>query len=77
MAALHRRLVYSSPALDSQDTLYTGSTGGHIIALEGATGELIFDYDARAPVWTAPALRPDGSLVVADRAGRVLVLGDA
>jgi outer membrane protein assembly factor BamB len=66
--------VYSSPTLDSRGTLYSGSTVGHVLALNEA-GEGIFDYDAGAPVWTAPAIRPDGSLVVADTNGRVLLLG--
>jgi len=30
-----------------------------------------------AAVWSAPSIRPDGTLVVADRSGRVLVLGDS
>ena len=55
--------------------LYTGSTIGHVYALDSHTGRAIFDYDAGAPVWTAPAIRPDGWLVVADRNGRVIVLG--
>jgi large repetitive protein len=67
--------VYSSVALDSRSTLYTGSTLGHVYALDGSNGRLISDYDAHAPIWTAPAIRPDGSLVVADRSGRVMVLG--
>jgi hypothetical protein len=62
--------------LDATDTLYTASTVGHVFALEGATGRLIFDYDARAPIWTVPAIRPDGSLVIADRLGRVMLLGE-
>ena len=32
-------------------------------------------YDAGAAVWTAPSIRPDGTLVVGDRTGRILVLG--
>ena len=66
--------IYSSPALDADGVLYSGSTVGHVLAL-GANGQLVFDLDVGAPVWTAPAIRPDGTLVVADRTGRVLVLG--
>lgn len=53
--------------------LYTGSTVGHVYAVHTASGQPIFDYDAGAPVWTAPSLRPGGSLTVATRRGRVLV----
>jgi outer membrane protein assembly factor BamB len=68
--------VYSSPALDATDTVYTASTVGHVFALDGRSGQLIFDFDAHAPIWTAPAIRPDGSLVIADRNGRVMLLGE-
>ncbi|MBI3970933.1 MAG: hypothetical protein HY332_06560 [Chloroflexi bacterium] len=43
------------------------------MALNSTTGQPIFDYDAGAPIWTAPAIRADGSLVVADTKGRVMV----
>src|SRR6185436_7633110 len=69
--------IYNSPTLDSQGVLYTGSNVGHVVGIEATTGKQILDYDAGAPVWTAPAIRPDGSLVVADRKGRVLLLGPA
>jgi hypothetical protein len=46
-----------------------------VFGIDGATGQGVFDFDAGSAVWTAPAIRPDGSLVVADRSGRVLVLG--
>jgi outer membrane protein assembly factor BamB len=67
--------VYNSPALDSDGVLYTGSTIGTVFAIDGQTGQGIFAFDAGTAVWTAPAIRPDGSLVVADRNGKVLVLG--
>jgi len=57
--------------------LYTGSTVGHIFAIESTTGRKVFDYDAGAPIWTAPAIRPDGSLLIADRLGRVMLLGES
>jgi outer membrane protein assembly factor BamB len=83
--------IYSSPTLDSRGVLYTGSTLGHLFAVDSATGKLVFDADAATDenlpdyglpvpgpgIWTAPALRPDGSLVVANRAGRVMVFGPA
>jgi outer membrane protein assembly factor BamB len=67
--------VYNSVALDADGVVYTGSTIGHVFALDGQTGTQVFDYEAGQPVWTAPAIRPDGTLVIADRKGRVVVLG--
>jgi hypothetical protein len=37
----------------------------------------VFDYDAGRATWTAPAIRPDGSLLIADRLGRVMLLGES
>jgi hypothetical protein len=68
--------VYSSVAVGANGTVYTASTIGHVFALGGATGHVLADYDAGVPVWTAPAIRPDGTLLVADRQGRVMVLGN-
>jgi outer membrane protein assembly factor BamB len=70
--------VYSSPALDSRGTLYTGSTIGQVIAIDTASGERVAQYDNsnNVGVWTAPAIRPDGTVVVGDRQGRILVLGE-
>ena len=38
-------------------------------------GEQIWDYDAHNEVWSAPSIRPDGTLVIADRGGLIQVLG--
>jgi large repetitive protein len=67
--------IYASPALDRQGLLYVGTTIEHVYAIDTAAGEAIADYDAGQQVWSAPSVRPDGTLVVADRSGRVLVLG--
>jgi outer membrane protein assembly factor BamB len=67
--------VYSGLTLDRAGRIYTGSTIGHLYALSAATGQPVFDYDAQVfpGIWTAPAIRPDGSLAVADRRGRVML----
>src|SRR5437773_2600972 len=65
----------SAVAVDANGTVYTASTVGHVFAIDGLTGRKVLDFDTTAPVWTAPAILPDGSLVVADRTGRVMLLG--
>lgn len=67
--------IYSSVAIDAVGTVISASTLGHVFELDGASGDTLADYDANAPVWTAPAIRPDGTLIVADRGGRVMLLG--
>ena len=69
--------MYSAPALDRPGILFTGSTVGHLYALDSATGRPIFDHDAGQQLWSAPSIRPDGSLVVADRTGRIMLFGAA
>jgi outer membrane protein assembly factor BamB len=69
--------IYSSPVLDARGVLYTGSSVEHVYAIDSSSGEAVADYTAGVAVWTAPGIRPDGTLVVGDRSGRILVLGDA
>ncbi len=68
--------IYGSPALDARGTLYTGSTVGHVYSIDSASGAPLGDYDAVVAVWTAPSIRPNGTLVVADRMSKLLVLGE-
>ena len=57
--------------------LYTGSTAGHLIAIDSATGQRVFDWTDGAPVWTAPALRPDGTILIGDTRGYISLIGNA
>jgi outer membrane protein assembly factor BamB len=65
--------VFASPTLDRNGTLYVGATTGHVFALEASTGQQLSVFDTAGAVWTAPAIRPDGTLVAANRNGLVTV----
>ena len=68
--------IYSSPTLDKRGTLYTASNVGHVFGIDSHGAQKLFDwFGGGPPIWTAPAVRPDGTLVVGDRTGRVMVLG--
>jgi outer membrane protein assembly factor BamB len=67
--------IYASSVLDARGVLYTGTSIEHVYAVDTARGEQVWDYDARNEVWSAPSIRPDGTLVIADRSGLVQVLG--
>jgi outer membrane protein assembly factor BamB len=67
--------VYASSVLDSKGVLYTGTTIEHVFALDGTTGEQLWDLDVHNEVWCAPSIRPDGTLIFADRGGLVQVVG--
>jgi outer membrane protein assembly factor BamB len=69
--------VFNSPALDREGVLYTGSTAGHVFAIDSRTGEGLWDLPGptAAPIWTTPAVTRDNTLVVADANGFVRVIG--
>ena len=71
--------VYNSLTLDRNGVLFTGSTAGHLIAINSKTGERVWDYtnpDSVA-VWTAPALRSDGTILIGDTRGFIRLIGQA
>lgn len=69
--------LYGGLTLDAKGTLYTGSTVGHLFGIDASNGQWFFDYDAQAypGIWTSVAVRPDGSLALGTRQGKVLVFG--
>jgi outer membrane protein assembly factor BamB len=67
--------IYASSLLDSRGTLYTGTTIEHLYAVTSASGEQVWDLDIKNEVWCAPSIRPDGTLIFADRGGIVQVVG--
>jgi outer membrane protein assembly factor BamB len=67
--------IYASSVLDARGVLYTGTTIEHVLAVNAASGEQVWDYDAHNEVWSAPSIRPDGTIVIADRGGLIQVLG--
>jgi outer membrane protein assembly factor BamB len=67
--------IYASSVLDSRGILYTGTTIEHLYAVDSASGEQVWDLDVKNQIWCAPAIRPDGTLIFADRGGVVQVVG--
>ncbi len=67
--------IYASSVLDSKGVLYTGSSIEHLYALDGSGGEQVWDIDIKNEIWCAPSIRPDGTLIFADRGGLVQVVG--
>jgi large repetitive protein len=67
--------IYASSVVDSRGVLYTGTTIEHLYAIDSSNGEPLWDLDVHNQVWSAPSIRPDGTLVIADRGGVVQVIG--
>ncbi|MBV9547029.1 MAG: PQQ-like beta-propeller repeat protein, partial [Chloroflexi bacterium] len=68
--------IYASSVLDSRGVLYTGTTIEQVYAVDSSTGQQVWAFDARDQVWCAPSIRPDGTLVFANRAGLIEVIGN-
>jgi len=49
---------------------------GTVYVVDSANGQELWDYDVKDAIWSAPSIRPDGTLVLAHRGGLVMVLGD-
>jgi outer membrane protein assembly factor BamB len=67
--------IYASSVLDARGLLYTGTTIEHLYTLDSNSGEQLWDLDMHNEIWCAPSVRPDGTLVFADRGGIVWVVG--
>jgi outer membrane protein assembly factor BamB len=67
--------IYASSVLDSRGILYTGTTIERLYAVDSANGEEVWDLDVKNEIWCAPSIRPDGTLIFADRGGIVQVVG--
>jgi outer membrane protein assembly factor BamB len=67
--------IYASSVLDNRGVLYTGTTIEHVYATDASTSEPLWDLDVHNEVWCSPGIRPDGTLIFADRGGIVQVIG--
>jgi putative pyrroloquinoline-quinone binding quinoprotein/putative pyrroloquinoline-quinone-binding quinoprotein len=67
--------IFASPTLDRTGVLYVGATTGHVFALDSTNGDQLAVYDSGGAVWSTPAIRPDGTLVAANRKGLIFALG--
>lgn len=65
--------VASSPALGRNGAVYVGSSGPKVYALDGATGEKLWDF-ARGAVDSSPAIGENGTVYVGPSSGRVYAL---
>jgi outer membrane protein assembly factor BamB len=71
--------VYS-PAIGLDGTVYFGyyaSEAGGLVALDGATGEQLWEFPAFGGATSSPALGPDGTVFFAVAGGNVLALHGA
>ena len=56
--------VYSSPAIGSDGTIYFGSRGSKLYALNGENGVKLWEFATGGEVWSSPAIGSDGTVYV-------------
>ena len=69
--------VLSSPALSTNGTLYIGSLGNRVHALDARTGAVRWELVTGEPVVTTPAIGADGTVYVGTDEGRLHALDGA
>ena len=57
-------IVYSSPAIDSDGTVYVGSGGKKLCAINGKTGGKLWEFETGGFVESSPAIGSDGTVYV-------------
>jgi outer membrane protein assembly factor BamB len=55
--------IFSSPALDSNLTIYIGGLGCHFYAINGFNGKLVWDFETPEGVYSSPCLSKDEKIV--------------
>ena len=56
--------VYSSPVVGSDNTVYAGSDGNYLYAMNGSTGALRWSYPTGSAVYSTAAIGADGTVYV-------------
>ena len=66
--------VWSSPTIGSDGTVFVGSDGSKVYALNGTTGALIWNYPTGSAVRSSPAIGSDGTVFVGSEDSKVYAL---
>jgi outer membrane protein assembly factor BamB len=59
-------VVYSSPAIGSDGTVYVGSLDKKLYALNGKSGVKLWEFVTGGNVYSSPAIGSDGTVYVGD-----------
>ena len=54
----------SSPAIGSDGTVYVGSVDKKVYAINGKSGDKLWEFITGSNVWSSPAIGPDGTVYV-------------
>ena len=57
-------LVYSSPAIGSDGTVYVGSLDNKLYAINGKSGDKLWEFKTGGRVWSSPAIGADGTVYI-------------
>ena len=68
--------VRSSPAIGADGTVYVGSHGIKVLALDGKTGFRKWEFKTAGTVWSSPAIGANGTIYVGSSDSRVYALDE-
>ena len=57
-------MVWSSPAIGSDGTVYVGSIDNKLYAINGKSGVKLWEFETGGDVWSPPAIGSDGTVYV-------------
>ncbi len=66
--------VTSSPAIGSDGTVYVGSGGKKLCAINGKTGDKLWEFKTRGDVDSSPAIGSDGTVYVGAFDGKLYAI---
>lgn len=56
--------VQSSPAIGADGTVYAGTTNGFLLAVNGTTGDKLFNVSVGSFLYSSPAVASDGTVII-------------
>jgi len=66
--------VISSPAIGSDGTVYVGSLDGKLYAINGKSGDKLWEFETGDEVYSSPAIGSDGTVYVGSRDNKLYAI---
>ena len=67
-------IVYSSPAIGSDDTVYVGSNDKKLYAINGKSGVKLWEFETGSLVFSSPAIGSDDTVYVGSWDGKLYAI---
>jgi outer membrane protein assembly factor BamB len=67
-------MLYGSPTVGADGTVYVGSDDHHVYAVDGATGAKKWAFNTGGSVYPSPAIGADGTIYIGSNDGYVYAI---